>query len=686
MKQAEKKPVVREDLFQFRFLSEATLSPNGQWAAYVVNEADEEENRYHSSIWAVNLHTRENKLLAARGGAKSPQWLDNETLLFVSGREKEKEKGKKNGETGKQGDDSTKYYRISLYGGEAERAMSIPLKVEKLRRLGEKWLVAATINENDEAEISEDTSEKTRKNSENSPQEENKYEAKEGEDYYIYEELPFWFNGKGVRSRKRLALYLFDEETEALTRITPKYLDTGSYDVSDDGSKIVYAGPVYDSLMPRTSGLYLYDVAAGTSRQLVSEELYDIGQLCFLGEHRIFYTGGTYERVGKNPRFYVYDLAADVSEELPFHDFQIGNTIGSDAKFGGGKSMVYCPERDVLYMLKTSWGDCELVAIDKEGALHSVSKEAGAISGFDIKGDTIVMTAMRGQHLAELYTLCPENGREEKLTSFNDGYLESHMVSAPEAFSYQGKNGYKMEGYVIKPAHYEPGKRYPAVLEIHGGPKTASGSVFFHEYQCLASDGYFVLYSNPRGSDGRGEAYADITEVFGKDDFDDLMEFTDEALKRYPEIDAAKIGICGGSYGGFMCNWMVGHTNRYAAAVSQRSISNYLTKCLYTDIGYYANRLQMGAYPWEDFHKVWEMSPLSAAANARTPLLLLQSDEDYRCWMGDAIQMFSAVKRQGTDARLVLFHGENHDLSRSGKPENRITRLKELEKWFEKYL
>ncbi|MCI8625680.1 MAG: S9 family peptidase [Lachnospiraceae bacterium] len=665
MKQTEKMPVTREDLFQFHFLSEASLSPDGQWVAYVVSEADKEENCYHSGIWAVNLHTKENKLLATRGEAKSPLWLDNETLLFVSGRDKDEEKK-----------DNTQYYQISLNGGEAQRAMSIPLKVEKLKKLGKKWLVAATVNEKEQND----------QNDGSQPQEENEYQAKEGEDYYIYEELPFWFNGKGVRSRKRSALYLFDEESGNITRITPKYLDTVSYDVSGDGSKIAYSGPVYESLMPRTSGLYVYDVASSESKQLVSEELYDIGQVCFLGENRIFYTGGTYERVGKNPRFYVYDLTTEMVKQLPFHDFQIGNTVGSDAKFGGGKAMAYCPEKDVLYLLRTSWGDCQLVAMDKEGDIQPVSKEPGTVCGFDVKGDLIVMTAMRGQHLAEVYTLCPESGTEEKLTGFNDNYLESHFISAPEAFSYQGKNGYEMEGYIIKPVGYEPGEKYPAVLEIHGGPKTASGAVFFHEYQCLANDGYFVLYSNPRGSDGRGEAYADITEVFGKDDFEDLLEFTDEAIKKYPEIEETKIGICGGSYGGFMCNWMVGHTDRYAAAVSQRSISNYLTKCLYTDIGYYANRLQMGAYPWEDFHKVWSMSPLSGAANAKTPLLLLQSDEDYRCWMGDAVQMFSAVKRQGTDTRLVLFHGENHELSRSGKPKNRMTRMKELEEWFEKYL
>lgn len=674
MGQTEKKPVTREDLFEFRFVSEVSFSPDGQWASYVVNQADKEENCYHSSIWAVNMGTKENKLLAARGEAKAPVWLDGETLLFASGRDQDKEEAKKN----------TEYYRLSLTGGEAVKAMTVPVKVEKLRKLKDQWLVLATADENqEELKASEETPGQEVGAAGNG---EDLYEAEEGKDYYIYEELPFWFNGKGIRSRKRSALYLFREETGELTRISQKYLDIVSFDVSADGTKAVWCGPLYDSIMPRTCGLYVYDCETGKMSQLVKEDLYDVNQVCFMGDSRIFYTASTYERVGKHPRYYIYDLGENASRQLPYCDASVGNIVGSDAKFGGGKSAVYCQEKDVLYLVQTLWGDSRIMAVGQDGAVAEVTKEAGAVTGLDVRGGKIVMTAMRGQHLGEVYALCPESGREEKLTGLNDEYLASHKVSSPESFRYNSRNGYEMEGYVIKPADYEPGKKYPAVLEIHGGPKTASGTVFFHEYQCLASDGYFVIYCNPRGSDGRGEAFADITEVFGKNDFEDLLEFTDQALAHYPDMDPEKVGVCGGSYGGFMCNWIVGHTDRYAAAVSQRSISNYLTKCLYTDIGYYANRLQMGAYPWEDFHKVWSMSPLSGAKDAKTPLLLLQSDEDYRCWMGDAIQMFSAVKRQGTDARLVLFHGENHELSRSGKPRNRMTRLKELEAWFKKYL
>ena len=136
MGQTEKKPVTREDLFQFRFVSEVSFSPDGQWASYVVNQADREENRYHSGIWAVNMETKENKLLAARGEAKAPVWLDEETLLFASGRDMDKEEAKKR----------TEYYRLSLTGGEAVKAMSIPVKVEKLRKLKDKWLVLATVD------------------------------------------------------------------------------------------------------------------------------------------------------------------------------------------------------------------------------------------------------------------------------------------------------------------------------------------------------------------------------------------------------------------------------------------------------------------------------------------------------------------------------------------------------------
>lgn len=694
MKRQEKSPVEREDLYEFRFVSEASLSPDGTMAVCVVNQASKEDNTYHSSIWSVDLETKEKRLLASRGEVKKPVWLDSERILFASSRDKEDndQKEKK---------PETRYYEISIHGGEATPFMTVPLKADGIRFMGDGlWLVSTVADEN---EIDADKVDATMQNTDGTTgaatagdgagkeQDLEEYKAVRGKDYEIYEELPFWFNGKGITNRKRPALYVFSQKDQSLKRITLPFLETVSYDVSADHQKIAFAGPVYTSIRHSESGLYLYDLKQEQMTQLVPEDRYGISNVCFLGNEKIFYSGTEKKRAGANPRFYQYDLTRCEIKQLPFYDMEIGSSVGSDAKFGSGRSLCYDQAEEKLYLTKTSWGDSYLMMMDQQGQMTQVSREFGAVTGFDVAWTAdgrkqILLSAMRGQHLTELYLLDPDSGKEEKLTGFHDEYLETHQVVEPERFRYESKNGYEMEAYVIHPADYVPGKKYPAVFEIHGGPKGVSGTVFFHEFQCLASAGYFVFYGNPRGSDGRGEAYADLTEKFGADDFQDLMELSDQILKHYPDIDEKRVGICGGSYGGFMCNWMEGHTDRFAAAVSQRSISNYLSKCLYTDIGYYANRLQMGAYPWEDFEKVWSMSPLKEAPKGRTPLLLLQSDEDYRCWMGDAIQMFSAVKRQGVDARMVLFHGENHELSRSGKPQNRITRLKELMNWFGKYL
>ena len=259
-------------------------------------------------------------------------------------------------------------------------------------------------------------------------------------------------------------------------------------------------------------------------------------------------------------------------------------------------------------------------------------------------------------------------------------------LSNPRPSPFKNSDGWELDGYVLKPAGYQPGKKYPGVLEIHGGPKAVFGTVYHHEMQILAARGYFVFYTNPRGSDGRGEEFANITGKLGTIDYQDLMELTDEVVRRYPDLDENRMACCGGSYGGFMVNWMIGHTDRFKAACAQRSISNYMSKCLTTDIGYYHNLAQMGTDPWKGFDAMWESSPLKCAHKAKTPTLFIQSDEDYRCWLSEPLQMFTALRRHGVDSRIALFKGENHELSRSGKPKNRMSRLEEIAGWFDKHL
>ena len=648
------KNIVYSDLYQFNFLSDVVASPDGKHAIFTRTRADEKKNGYVSEIWILDVATGAYKKLTNLGEERGGFWLDDNTVVFTGSRDKDADKKK------------SYWQKIAIDGGEADRWMVIDEKISMIKPLGEgKFVVTSS------------------KNCEGTP-EEKPNEAFEGRDLYVFDELPFWFNGRGVTNKLRTSLRIYDEATGEFNTLTPQYMNVGGVQLSPDKKYIAYSGTEYKDVLPRESGLYIYNIETGETKTIVPQQDKGVGSAFFMGEDKLFFTATPFEFSGMNPRYFTYDIASGEITELPFCDASPHGGAGADCNFGGGSAMKWVGE--YLYFTQSEWGKGILVKMDVNGNITKVCDKDGTINCFDIAGDKVIMCAMRDMNLVEIFSLDLTTGEEKQLTTFNTAYMQEHNVVKPEYFTFKNSSGYELEGWVIKPLGYEPGKKYPGVLEMHGGPKVIFGGIFHHEMQCLANMGYFVFYTNPRGSDGRGEEFANITENLGYKDFDDFMEFTDEVIRRYPDLDENKIGICGGSYGGFMCNWMIGHTDRYAAAASQRSISNYFTKSLCTDIGFSHNMAQLGTDPWHDFDTVWEHSPLKNAPKAKTPTLFIQSDEDYRCWMSDAIQMFTALKLNGVDSKLCLFHGENHELSRSGKPENRISRLTEIGNWFEKYL
>ena len=267
---------------------------------------------------------------------------------------------------------------------------------------------------------------------------------------------------------------------------------------------------------------------------------------------------------------------------------------------------------------------------------------------------------------------------------FSGSVTGQRMVG--ETLYFLNTDGVDIDGFVMKPVGYEPGKRYPGILHIHGGPKMVFGPGFHHEMQLWAASGFFVCYCNPRGSCGKGNAFADLQGKYGEVDFRDLMEFTDEVLRRYPEIDADRMGVAGGSYGGFMTNWVIGHTDRFRCAVSQRSIANYVGDYLLSDIGYYYVPDQQLGTIWEHPERLWKASPLTYADRVKTPTLFIHADKDYRCTLANGLEMFAALKLHGVESKLCMFYGENHGLSREEKPSNRISRLSEILHWMEEHL
>jgi dipeptidyl aminopeptidase/acylaminoacyl peptidase len=276
---------------------------------------------------------------------------------------------------------------------------------------------------------------------------------------------------------------------------------------------------------------------------------------------------------------------------------------------------------------------------------------------------------------------------ERRISQENDALLETLVVAAPEPFEVVSTDGQTVHGWLMKPAGFSQRKRWPLVLEVHGGPETMFAATFFHEFQVLAARGYAVLYTNPRGSKGYGEAFtARIFADWGNQDAADCMAAV-EAAADARWVDSDRLGVTGGSYGGFMTAWLVGHTNRFQAAVSQRGCYNFSSFYGTSDIGPWFGDYILGGPVYEREALYRERSPLTYAPQMQTPLLLIHSEQDLRCPIEQAEQLFVQLRRIGkAEVEMVRFPEESHNLSRSGRPDRRIERLERIVGWFDKYL
>ncbi len=651
------------DFLDYKFLSGIELSPDKNHAAFVVHTSDYDDNKYDSTIWTYNCLTGESKKLTNMNKEKSFIWLDNTTLLFQSMRD---EKLKKKTEDGEHW---TVFYAIDINGGEAYEYMRIPLKVNEIQKIAhEKFLITAEYDHYGINLHSHKSDEKDKAID----------KIKENKDYEILDEIPFWSNGEGFINKKRNRLYLFDKGTKDIVPISGQFENVTITGIKD--GKVLYTSQNYTNKLELTNELYLYDLYSEKAMRLIDEDEFNIDFAEFVGDEIVF-AASSMDKYGLNQNPYFYKLRNGEAELICEHDFGMHNSVGSDCRYGGGAD--YRVFDNCLYFVSTENKSSFIKKLSLDGTIEKITSDNGSIDCFDICSEGIVFIGLRGNKLQEIYTYA--NNRSTQKTKFNEKISETKNIIKPERMEFIN-DGTKIEGYILKPVNYDENKSYPAILDIHGGPKTVFGEIFYHEMQVWANEGYFVFFCNPRGGDGRGDEFADIRGKYGTIDYEDLMKFTDLVLKKYPQIDKCNIGVTGGSYGGFMTNWIIGHTDRFKCAVSQRSISNWISKFGTTDIGYYFNSDQNQSTPWDNPEKMWFHSPLKYANQAVTPTLFIHSEKDYRCWLAEGLQMFTALKYHGVDARLCMFKDENHELSRSGKPRHRVKRLEEMTNWFEKYL
>ena len=652
-----------KSFLEYKFLSNLDFNTKGNILAFTVTESDFDKNAYKNFIYTLDIENKNIKKLTHSGKEKNSLWLNENIILFSGARDEKINLKVKLGETW------TLYYALDIKnGGEAYEYMRIPMEVTGIKIVDENnFFLTATYDHNslDLNNLTGDEREKAIATIE------------ENKDYEVLDEIPFWNNGVGFVNKKRNRLYHFDRTNNKLTPISNEYSNIELFNVRDN--KVIFIARTYTDKLPLTASLWTYDLISNNLENIISDNLYDISFANFIEDKIVCaFSDMTQFGVNENHKLYLID---DKNINLLYeNDTWLSSTVGSDCRLGGGKSFKVIGDK--LYFLSTVVERTHLNSVDVKGNVQVLCDEDGSIDCFDIANGNIFYVGMRDYTLQEIYKL--ENNSSEKLTTFNEEINKKYKISKPEIFDFT-TNEDTTKGFVIYPVDYDKNKTYPAILDIHGGPKTVYGNIFYHEMQVWANMGYFVFFTNPHGSDGYGNVFADIRGKYGTVDYNDLMNFTDYVLEKYP-IDKKRVGVTGGSYGGYMTNWIIGHTDRFACAASQRSISNWISKFGTTDIGYYFNADQNQATPWQFHDKLWWHSPLKYADKAKTPTLFIHSEEDYRCWLAEGLQMFTALKYHGVEARLCMFRGENHELSRGGKPKHRVRRLTEITNWFEKYL
>lgn len=629
-----------------------------------------DENGYKSNLWLYDVQKNRSYQLTALGKERSFTWLNNEEILFATSR------NPKDQERHSKGEDFTVFYQINIHGGEAQEAFRVPLAVQGLRPLPDsKFLLTCTYNpkRRDTSSLSDQEKATELKRRE------------EEQDYEVLEEIPYWSNGRGFISGNRSRLYLFDQASGSVEPLTGELLQVASVELNSDKSKAILIGQEYIGMAPLANTLYVLDLKTKSVQKITPDEDFAYADAFFVNDLEVLCKGNGRQRYGmnENGRFYLVDVV-NGSKKLLTPDFETStwSSVGSDSRYGGGESSQF--DQGYLYFLTTENDSSHINRIDAAGTIEKLTTRSGSVDSYSIHNGKILLIALRDLSLQELYSL--QDRQEKSLTTFNSWVNKERKLSTPEGLSFEVTPGITIDGWVLKPVDFDINQKYPAILNIHGGPKTVFSTVFFHEMQYWANQGYFVFFCNPRGSDGKGNEFADIRGKYGTIDYDDLMRFTDLVLENYPCIDKERVGVTGGSYGGFMTNWIIGQTDRFQAAASQRSISNWVSMGFTTDIGYYFAADQIGATPWSDHEKLWEHSPLKHADKVKTPTLFIHSDEDYRCWLPEGLQMFTALKYHGVESRLCMFRGENHELSRSGKPKHRIRRLEEITSWFDRFL
>lgn len=667
---AERRKLTPEDIYNIALVNDARISPDGSQVVYARTELNREKNDYRSSLYLVpSAGGDTRRFTGATAKDTSPRWsVDGTHIAFLSNRS-----------------GSNQLWSIPFAGGEAAQLTDIPEPVTAFAwsSTGDQLAFVSKADQQsiDEAKAKADKGETDEPKS----------------DVVRITRLRYRSDGTpGFLDNKPTHVWSVASDGGAPKQITSGEFDDGGLAWSPDGSQIVFVSNRNEEReKKRGSEIWVVSATGGEPTPVVAGVTADFsnpawspnGKLIAIEGHNNSTAGGA---IGAD-LWVVQPDGSGLRNVTSVLDRTVGDHSLSDTASGASVELVWSPDSSsVLYSLSDSGNAHVRRANIASGETTLVLGGSRRVMNFSVSADgsKLAYVVATPTVPCDVYASNADGSGETRLTSVNDEFLSTVLVSEPEEIHVPSlaNDHADIHGWIMKPIGFQAGTKYPLVLEIHGGPHGMYANAYFHEFQMLAAQGYVVVYGNPRGSQGYGSEFSSCTKgVWGSSDMPDVMALVDHAIEK-GYVDSSCLGVTGGSYGGFLTSWIIGHTDRFKAAVTQRPVNNMHSFYGTSDIGTTFGDYEIGGTPWADTDQFIKMSPIAYVDKIKTPLLIVHSEEDYRCPIEQSEQLFVSLKMLNQTVELLRFPNESHGLSRMGKPTHRVERLDAILGWFGEYL